>query len=113
SLSPLFTLFPYTTLFRSFIGILFILFVSRGISKHLHKLVDMTSNIARGNLAIDSLNYKGKDEIGQLATAVNAMKDNIHHILTKVTNASQAVSTSSEKLSKSADEVKEGSEQNA
>src|SRR5690625_1257529 len=94
-----------------FIGILFILFVSRGISKHLHKLVDMTSNIARGNLAIDSLNYKGKDEIGQLATAVNAMKENINHILTKVTNASQAVSTSSEKLSKSADEVKEGSEQ--
>src|SRR5699024_2631166 len=39
------------------------------------------------------------------------MKDNMHHILTKVTNAYQAVSISSEKLSKSADEVKEGSEQ--
>src|SRR5699024_2000349 len=77
-----------------FIGILFSPLVSRCLARPLRTLAGMTSNTARGNLAIDASNYNGKDEIGHVATAVNAMKENIHHILTKVTNASRAVSTS-------------------
>src|SRR5699024_10437104 len=93
------------------VGTLFIFIISRTISRNLNKVVDITTEVANGNLDVDSMEYKGNDEIGQLATALNTMKDNIRDILLKVTDASESVSSSSEELTHSSNEVKEGSEQ--
>ncbi|MFD1038273.1 methyl-accepting chemotaxis protein [Virgibacillus byunsanensis] len=93
------------------IGTVLLLVVSRRITTSLKKVVNVTSEVANGNLAIKSIDYDGKDEIGQLTAAVNQMKDNIRSILFKVSDASQSVSSRSEELTQSANEVKEGNEQ--
>ncbi|WP_042142302.1 methyl-accepting chemotaxis protein [Paucisalibacillus sp. EB02] len=93
------------------LGIVLLLLVSRGITKNLQKVVHTTNEIANGNLVAKPVDYNGKDEIGQLANAVNTMKNNIQDILFKVATAANTVSARSVELSQSADEVSEGNEQ--
>ncbi|GGA84829.1 methyl-accepting chemotaxis protein [Ornithinibacillus halotolerans] len=93
------------------LGIILLLLVSNRITKNLREVVNMTTEVAEGNLRVKSIDYDGKDEIGQLASAANLMKDNIQGILYKVASASNTLNTRSGELSQSADEVREGSEQ--
>lgn len=93
------------------LGIVLLLFVSKRITVSLQKVVDMTKEVAKGNLLVKPVDYDGKDEIGQLASAVNTMKDNIQGILSKVATASNTLSHRSVELSQSAEEVREGNEQ--
>ncbi|AXI07946.1 methyl-accepting chemotaxis protein [Oceanobacillus zhaokaii] len=90
------------------IGTILMLFVSRKIAVGLSNLVKLTKEVADGNLQVDSIDYDGKDEIGQLAATVNQMKDSLKHILTNIANVANSVSTRSENLTQSAKEVKEG-----
>ncbi len=92
-------------------GVLLMIVISRRITGNLKKVVGITSQVADGNLLIESMDYHGKDEIGQLSNAVNQMKDNIRNILIKVSSASESVSSRSEELTQSSNEVKEGNEQ--
>lgn len=92
-------------------GILLLLFISRTISANLRKIVSITHEVSNGNLAVKSMDYDGKDEIGQLSDAVNLMKNNIRNIVSKVAAASDSVSSRSDQLTQSANEVKEGNEQ--
>ena len=92
-------------------GTLLTLLVSKIISRHLNKVVHITTEISNGNLAVDSMEYGGKDEIGQLATAVHQMQHSIRGILFKVKDASGAVTSQSEILTQSAFEVNQVSEQ--
>src|SRR5699024_2354201 len=48
------------------IGLIIMIIISRIISAHLKKVVNVTTEIADGNLAVEQMDYKGKDEIGQL-----------------------------------------------
>lgn len=93
------------------IGITLLLLISRKISANLRKVVSITHEVANGNLAVESMDYEGKDEIGQLSGAVNQMKGNIRSIVSKVASASESVSSRSGQLTQSANEVKEGNEQ--
>lgn len=93
------------------IGVTIVWLISRTMTKNLNTVVDMTSAIAEGNLAIEDMNYEGRDEIGLLAKAVNQMKDGIRNIIIKVADASQLVTARSEELTQSANEVNEGGEQ--
>ncbi|WP_047980977.1 methyl-accepting chemotaxis protein [Ornithinibacillus contaminans] len=93
------------------LGTLLLLTVSKRITTSLRKVVEMTNEVANGNLLVESVDYNGKDEIGQLASAVNLMKDNIQGILYKVASAANTLSTRSEELTQSAGEVREGNEQ--
>ncbi len=87
------------------------LVISRAITKNLQTIVSVTDEIANGHLVTEDVIYDGKDEIGQLASAVNQMKRNIRNILKNVLDASVSVSTSSKELTQSATDVREGSEQ--
>jgi len=93
------------------IGVLIVILISRSITSKLNQVVDITTEVANGRLTVESMQYQGKDEIGQLASAIHQMKNNIRNILLKVTDASQSVSASSETLTQSAHEVNEGSNQ--
>lgn len=90
------------------IGISLILLLSRSISGQLKKVVHIITEVAHGNLQTPSATYVGKDEIGQLSFAINLLKDNLQNILTKVSDASNSLSSQSEELNQSANEVKEG-----
>ncbi|UJL46899.1 HAMP domain-containing protein [Virgibacillus sp. NKC19-16] len=50
--------------------------LSRRITSNLKTVVNITSEIADGNLKVKSMEYYEKYEIGQLAAAVNQMKGN-------------------------------------
>ncbi|MDY0410389.1 methyl-accepting chemotaxis protein [Paracerasibacillus soli] len=93
------------------IGTAFMIVISRGISRKLKDVVVMTSEVARGNLNVLSLEFQGKNELGELTTSVNQMKENIRNIISNVTDASKVLITRSEEFTQSATEVKEGSEQ--
>lgn len=93
------------------IGLIIMILISRMISTHLKNVVSVTTEIASGNLTVEQVNYNGKDEIGQLSKAVNSLRNNMSNVLHKVAQASKSVSASSDVLTLSAREVKEGSEQ--
>ena len=111
SISSSLIVFHITNVIAIIIGTSLLFVVSRRITKHLSHIVSMTTEVAHGNLTVDSMDYQGKDEIGQLAAAMNQMKENIRHILQKVADTSHTVSTNSEELTQSANEVKEGNVQ--
>lgn len=93
------------------VGIIIFTFISRNVTSNLKQIVNITSEVANGNLTVAKLNYSGIDEIGQLASSVNQMKENMQNVLHNVTTASNAVSSRSEELTQAANEVKEGNTQ--
>lgn len=92
-------------------GVIIVILISRNITKHLNEVVHISTEVASGNLAVASMDYDGKDEIGQLGQAINQMKESIHNIITKVASASEEVTSRSEELTQSANEVNEGGDQ--
>ncbi|MGA5690575.1 methyl-accepting chemotaxis protein [Cytobacillus pseudoceanisediminis] len=93
------------------LGALIIFLISRMVSRNLNEVVSITNRIANGELDVPEIQYKGKDEIGHLAVAVNAMSHNLRSTIQQVYEVSQTVSSQSEELSQSAEEVKAGSQQ--
>lgn len=65
------------------IGVIIVLLISRMITANLNKVVNITTEVSNGNLAVESMDYKGKDEIGRLAGAVNQMKEQYSKYITK------------------------------
>lgn len=80
--------------------------ISKVISTHLKRIVTLTSAVAQGQLNIEEIDYVGKDEIGQLNTAVNMLSENMRNIIQKVYDVSQSTLQSSEVLAQSSNEVK-------
>jgi methyl-accepting chemotaxis protein len=85
--------------------------VNRLVQRNLKQVVSMSNQIADGNLSVQAMDYKGKDEIGQLALAMNTMRDNLRDMVQQIVTVSQHVSSQSEELTQSSNEVKIGSEQ--
>lgn len=93
------------------IGFILITIVNRLIKTNLEKVVHVAGEVSAGNLQTESIDYKGNDEIGRLASAINEMKESLKGIIQNVSTATDMVSSQSEELTQSANEVKEGSEQ--
>ncbi|WP_061808851.1 methyl-accepting chemotaxis protein [Rossellomorea vietnamensis] len=93
------------------IGGMSVFFISRRVTKNLTRVVEMSNEMAGGNLTIEPVDYDGKDEIGQLASAVNAMGKSLRTMMTHIIDISETLSSQSEELTQSAEEVKAGSEQ--
>ncbi|WP_042222393.1 methyl-accepting chemotaxis protein [Oceanobacillus manasiensis] len=93
------------------IGGILVYFISRMVSRNLGRVIVISNQIAKGNLAVETMEYKGKDEIGKLSTAINGMASHLRNVIQQVSSVSQTVSSHSEELTQSANEVKAGSEQ--
>ncbi|HAM80105.1 methyl-accepting chemotaxis protein [Ornithinibacillus bavariensis] len=93
------------------IGILLVLIISRAVSRNLNKVVKVSDQIASGDLAVEQIDYQGKDEIGRLSRSINDMSTNLREMIKNVTHVSEFVTSQSEELTQSANEVKVGSEQ--
>ncbi len=93
------------------ISIVLVTIVNRLISRNLNQVVETSNQIAEGNLRTEDISYQSKDEIGQLAMAVNVMKENLRLMIEKVSSVSNTVSAQSEELTQSASEVRTGTEQ--
>nr|WP_138419540.1 HAMP domain-containing methyl-accepting chemotaxis protein [Aquibacillus sediminis] len=93
------------------IGVVLIVVVSRVVSRNLNEVVQVSDQIADGNLTVEAIQYDGKDEIGRLGESVNTMGQNLKGMIQQISEISETVSGQSEELTQSANEVKQGSEQ--
>ncbi|MEK4627441.1 MAG: methyl-accepting chemotaxis protein [Solibacillus sp.] len=87
------------------IAIILVVFVRKTIVKPLEQVVDAANLIADGNLNVNDISVKTKDEIGQLAAVFNKMKGNLSGLIRNIQMNVEHLSASAEELSASTEEV--------
>lgn len=85
--------------------------LTRIISIPVKKVTGTLQKISGGDLTVDSLNIKSKDEIGVLVTSLNKMVTSMREIISKVSDVSTQVAASSEELTASAEQCTKANEQ--
>ena len=92
-------------------GMLFLVVIQRNITGPLRALIRPLEDIAGGNFAIEVPGRDRKDEIGQIASALDAMAEKVSTTIAEVkasgrevTNASAEISTSTTDLSQRTEE---------
>ncbi|MBM7557967.1 methyl-accepting chemotaxis protein [Halanaerobacter jeridensis] len=92
------------TLFICILVTAIIWFISKLVTQPITAAKDFAEKISEGNLNINDLDIKAKDEIGSLGTALNNMKDHLRLIVENISEAVESLSAYSEQLSASAQE---------
>ena len=78
--------------------------MSRIISKPVGKMTAALGDIAKGNLTIEPLQIKNRDEIGVMANSFNVMLKDLRNIVSSVSDSSMQVAANAEELSASSQE---------
>ncbi len=84
---------------------------SQKISKPIIQVMKRMKLLAAGDLSKEPLQTKSQDEVGQLVLATNEAMNNTRDLLSQINVVSETVTSQSEELTQSANEVKAGSEQ--
>ncbi|ESU32151.1 hypothetical protein G3A_13525 [Bacillus sp. 17376] len=93
------------------IGIVIATYISRMISKPVQLVSSAVKQMAGGNLAIEKINVKNKDEIGQLAADFNDMAVNLRNLIYQVSSTSEQVAASAEEMMASAEQTNSATNQ--
>lgn len=93
------------------IGFIMSFKMARSITNPLIKIAGQMEQISKGNLMLEPLSIKSKDEIGELMEAVNEMGNQLRKIVQDIHHASDTMSKQSINLLSSSKELKEGSNQ--
>ncbi len=88
-----------------------LMMINRIIQRNMQEVVQLSNEVASGNLAVEKMTYKGNDEIGQLAAGFNAMIDKLRDMVGHIQSISENVSSQSEELTQSSHEVSSGAQQ--
>ncbi|BCJ88573.1 methyl-accepting chemotaxis protein [Effusibacillus dendaii] len=83
------------------------------IMKPISLMVEQVEKVSHGDLTIESISVKIKDEIGQLANDFNTMTSNLKKLIRQVALCSEQVAASSEELTASAEQSNQAAENNA
>ena len=94
------------------IGLTVAIWVTRAITRPIQQAVALADAIAVGDLN-RSLDLDQRDEVGQLATALNKMVENLRNIVGEVTLAAENVASGSEQLSATAQQLSQGASEQA
>jgi methyl-accepting chemotaxis protein len=94
------------------IGIIMLMFITRSITKPIHQGIEIANYIAEGDLT-KNLELERKDEVGILASALNKVSQNFRTIISHLSQYSQSIADSSQKLLVSADDISDGAKQQA
>ncbi|MGE7112396.1 methyl-accepting chemotaxis protein [Lysinibacillus sp. NPDC047702] len=99
----------WLSILLSIIGIIVlvvaIIWIARRIVKPVIQTVEQIKTIAAGNLAVEPLQVKSKDEIGELAHAMNHMTDNMRELIQAATTISNQVNIYSGDLRSSTNDM--------
>jgi methyl-accepting chemotaxis protein len=98
--------------FGVLIALAFGYFISRMVSKPLVKGVEFAKLVAQGDLN-QTIDIEQKDEVGQLADALNDMVEHIKEVVANVKSASDNVSAGSQELSSSSEQMSQGATEQA
>lgn len=91
------------------LALLLAFFIKQSITRPIRKLVSNVSVVADGDLTQEDVVIKSKDEIRELATAFNRMKDNLRTLIGSINDNALHVTASAEELSASTEEVAQAS----
>ncbi|WP_252187853.1 methyl-accepting chemotaxis protein [Anaeromonas frigoriresistens] len=87
-----------TILLTFIIGLIIIILFARHITRPIKKISEGLDRVAKGDLTIEDVNVKNKDETGLLAKSFNQMVGSVKGILLSVKGSSNTVLESSESL---------------
>lgn len=103
---------PFITgIIAMLIGVVLIYFVIRRMVRPVVKLSAHVNRVANGDLSVEPLQYKSKDEVGVLVSDMNNMSGNLRKLIQEVNQTSVLVAASSEELTASAEQTGKASEQ--
>lgn len=85
-------------------GIIIAFYISRIISKPLINISSAAEKISAGDLTVEEISVKNKDEIGELAIAFNRMAQNLRDMIQHVGFNAEQVAASAEQLTASAEQ---------
>lgn len=88
------------------IGFIMSFKMARSITNPLIKIAGQMEQISKGNLILEPLSIKSKDEIGELMEAVNEMGNQLRKIVQDIHHASDTMSKQSSDLLSSSKELK-------
>ncbi len=91
------------------IGILSVFIMIRVVAKPLKRMALAVDSIAAGDLTIDDVNVKSKDEVGTIAKSFNQMKYALRELISVANNNAVQLSAISKELSASTLQVSETS----
>jgi methyl-accepting chemotaxis protein len=94
------------------IAILFVVIFAHRLVTPLHRGVEFAQAVAEGDLT-HRMEVTQKDEVGQLAMALNDMTDKLNEVMNGINGAAEQVAASSEQLSSSAQSLSSGASQQA
>lgn len=80
------------------------------ITKPMNHLTKLAEKVANGNLVIEKIRFKGKDEIFQLSESFYRMVDGLTALISRVVDNAQQLAASSEQLTSSAEETTKAAE---
>jgi methyl-accepting chemotaxis protein len=86
-------------------------YISRMISRPVSRMTVMLKDIADGDLTMDPIQVKNKDEIGDLADGINSMGTNLAKLIRQVRTSAEHVASSAEELTASAGQTAQATEQ--
>jgi methyl-accepting chemotaxis protein len=84
--------------------------ISRMISKPMKIMESAAKQIAVGDLTVDLIHIKNRDEIGLLANSFNQMIQNLRSLIHQVQESAEQIATSAEELSASAEQTSAATE---
>lgn len=93
------------------IGILFVWFAAGRISRPIIAMAGRVNRIAEGDLTVEKLVVKNKDEVGRLAQDLNAMVENLRNLIQRVGVSSDQAAATPEELTASALQTSKATEQ--
>lgn len=86
-------------------------FIRQSVIQPITKISRQVNIIASGDLTADDVKVKSKDEVGELASAVNQMVEYLRTTLRSVKEASEYLAASSQELSASSEESTQANQQ--
>lgn len=84
---------------------------ARVLATPITRVTDATKRVANGDLTVETLDVRTKDEIGELTTSFNQMVENLQNLVETVSESSEHVASSSEQLMASSDQTSKATEQ--
>lgn len=86
------------------IAMLLLMYMGNVFSKPIIKVTEQLQKLADGNLNIEHMSTKGRDEFALLAASCNKMVDNLRTLVKQIQNSSKQVTDSAEELTASSNQ---------
>lgn len=88
-----------------FAGLGIALYIAGGIAKPAALVAETALKVAGGDLRVEELQVKSRDEIGDMARAFNTMVTNLRNMINQINTTSQLVTATSEALFSNSEEA--------